>query len=83
MSRRKILVITEFGTLEYPSIYEAARQTGISPTRISRALNHAPNGIIPNTDPVVCVDFVDDISPIETIPRKCASCPYYKEAMHG
>ena len=82
MSIRKLLVITEFGTLEYRSIREASRQTGISPTRISRALNHSANGIIPNTDPVVCVDVVDDISPV-SVPHRCANCPYYKAAKNA
>ena len=82
---KKLIVITEFGTIPYSSINEASRQTGISRTRISRALNHNQYGYVANTEPPVCVDLVDeDLSYMRKLPSdKCLSCPYLKGDQNG
>lgn len=82
---KKVLVITEFGCLVYNSLNAASKQTGISRTRLSRALNHTTNGYVPNTEPPVCVDLVDDrdfnrnILPSE----HCLSCPHIKGGLNA
>ena len=81
---KKLIVIKEFGTIPYSSINEASRQTGISRTRISRALNHNQYGYVANTEPPVCVDYVDEDLTYRRLPtEKCISCPYLKGADNG
>lgn len=70
---KKIVVVTEFGSLIYNSISEAAKQTGISRFRIARALN-SQYGIIKKTEPTVCVDYLLDDTSLDD---KCVKCPYY------
>lgn len=83
---KSIIVITEFGTMIYSSIEQASLQTGISRTRISRALNHHNYGLIANTEPPVCVEAFDETSENkpDSLPcKECLKCPFIKGGLNA
>lgn len=78
---KNLIVNTEFGSVIYKSIAAASEQTGISRTRISRALNHHPYGLIANSEPPVCVEIFEESQ--ENRPQslpcmECMKCPYLR-----
>lgn len=78
---KNLIVNTEFGSMIYPSIAAASQQTGISRTRISRALNHHDYGLIANTEPPVCVELFeeDQQNRPQTLPcKECMFCPHIR-----
>lgn len=79
---KNIIVVTEFGVVVYPSIEAASQQTGISRTRISRALNHHSYGLIANTEPPVCVELFEEnqANKPNSLPSKaCMTCQYLRD----